>query len=133
MSVGILANRKSYYEILEHTQKGDTDITAWLNWFLVTLNETFDAVQKDLEPTLFKGKFWARVDRTQLRHEQIELLNRMLDGYFPDGVSTSMYHRDVGVSKPTARNLASLVKLGCLVQSEAGGRSTRYFLRKHDR
>lgn len=30
MSVVILENRKSYYEILEHTQKGGTDITAWL-------------------------------------------------------------------------------------------------------
>ncbi|EDL53715.1 hypothetical protein VSAK1_26105 [Vibrio mediterranei AK1] len=133
MSVGILANQKSYYEILEQTQKGDTDITAWLNWFLVTLNETFNAAQEELEPTLFKGKFWAIVDRTQLRHEQIELLNRMLDGYFPDGVSTSLYHSEVGISKPTAtRHLTRLVELGCVVKSGAGGRSTRYFLRIHD-
>ncbi len=33
MSVGILANRKSYYEILEQTQKEELDITAWLQWF----------------------------------------------------------------------------------------------------
>ncbi len=37
MSVGILANRKSYYEILEQTQKSGMDITAWLKWLLVTL------------------------------------------------------------------------------------------------
>ena len=42
MSVTILANRKSYYEILEKTQKGGMDITDWLKWFLDTLNETFD-------------------------------------------------------------------------------------------
>lgn len=34
MSVGILKNRKEYYEILESTQKGGLDITAWLKWYL---------------------------------------------------------------------------------------------------
>lgn len=133
MSVGILANQKSYYEILEQTQKGDTDITAWLNWFLVTLNETFNAAQEELEPTVSKAKFWSRIDQAQLTNEQIKLLNSMLDGGFPGGINVSEYHQEVGVSKPTAtRHLAALVKFGCLVRSGAGGRSTRYFLRNHD-
>ena len=133
MSVGILANRKSYYEILEQTQRGGTDITAWLEWFLVTLNETFAAAQEDLEPTILKANFWSRIDQAQLTNEQIKFLNSMLDGGFPDGINTSQYHQEVGVSKPTAtRHLASLVELGCLVKSGAGGRSTRYFLRRHD-
>ena len=33
MFVGIMANRKRYYEILEQTQKGDLDITEWIVWF----------------------------------------------------------------------------------------------------
>lgn len=133
MSVGILANRKSYYEILEQTQKGEMDITAWLEWFLTTLNGTFDAVQEELEPTVSKAKFWSRIDQAQLMNEQIKLLNSMLEGGFPGGINVSEYHQEVGVSKPTAtRHLTRLVELGCLVKSGAGGRSTRYFLRNHD-
>lgn len=130
MSVGIFANRKSYYEILEQTQKGDVDITPWLIWFFNTLNGTFDEVLKDIDKTVFKTNFWRNVDQTRLAKEQVKVLNRMLDGDFADGINTSQYHKVAKVSKPTAtRHLATLVELGCLVKS-GGGRSTRYQLVK---
>ena len=132
MSVGILANRKSYYEILEKTQKGDVDITAWVVWFFDTLNETFAEALKEIEQTVFKTNFWRRVDQTKLATEQVKVLNRMLDGDFADGVNTSQYHKVAKVSKPTAtRHLTALVELGCLEKSGAG-RSTRYVLAKCD-
>ena len=34
MSAQIRQERKAYYDILEATQKGDLDITRWLEWFL---------------------------------------------------------------------------------------------------
>ena len=37
MSSQIQKNRKSYYNILEKTQKGSMDITDWLVWFLENL------------------------------------------------------------------------------------------------
>lgn len=129
MSVCILANRKSYYDILEQTQKGDLDITAWLVWFFNTLDETFAEVLKEIDQTLFKTHFWRNVDQTKLTAEQAKVLNRMLDGDFEQGINTSQYHKVAKVSKPTAtRHLAALVELGCLVKSDAGGRSTRYQL-----
>ncbi|MBY7799971.1 Fic family protein [Vibrio fluvialis] len=129
MSVCILANRKSYYEILERTQKGDVDITPWLVWFFNTLNETFADVLKEIAQTLFKTNFWRTVDQTKLTAEQVKVLNRMLDGDFEQGINTTQYHKVAKVSKPTAtRHLAALVELGCLVKSDAGGRSTRYML-----
>ena len=39
MSAQILKKRNDYYKILERTQKGDTDITDWLVWFLQTLEK----------------------------------------------------------------------------------------------
>lgn len=129
MSVGILANRKSYYEILEQTQKGDVDITRWLVWFFDTLNETFSDALQEIEQTVFKTNFWRQVDQTKLSNEQVKVLNRMLDGDFKDGINTAQYHKVAKVSKPTAsRHLASLVQMGCLVKSGSGGRSTRYLL-----
>lgn len=53
----------------------------------------------------------------------------MLDGDFEEGINISLYHKIAKVSKPTAsRHLATLVELGCLVKTGAGGRSTRYVL-----
>lgn len=37
MSSRINAEKKSYYTVLERTQKGDLDITNWLKWFLECL------------------------------------------------------------------------------------------------
>lgn len=129
MSVAILANRKSYYEILEQSQQGEVDITAWLMWFLNTLGETFTNVLEEIDQTVFKTNFWRNVDQTRLSSEQVKVLNRMLDGDFDQGINTSQYHKVAKVSKPTAsRHLAALVELGCLVKSDAGGRSTRYKL-----
>ncbi|WP_447073357.1 Fic family protein [Vibrio alginolyticus] len=129
MSVAILANRKSYYGILEQSQKGELDITAWLMWFLNTLGETFTNVLEEIDQTVFKTNFWRNVDQTRLSSEQVKVLNRMLDGDFDQGINTSQYHKVAKVSKPTAsRHLAALVELGCLVKSDAGGRSTRYKL-----
>lgn len=128
MSVGIMANRKSYYEILEQTQKGNTDITPWLIWFFTTLNKTFDGVLNEIDQTVFKINFWRNVDQTQLTKQQVKVLNKMLDGDFADGINTSQYHKVAKVSKPTAtRHLAALVTEKCLVKSGAG-RSTRYKL-----
>ena len=50
----------------------------------------------------------------------------MLDGGVNKGVNTSQYHKVAKVRKPTASCLlAAFVELGCLVKSEAGGRSTK--------
>src|SRR5229473_1680527 len=38
MSAQIRLERKAYYDMLEATQKGDLDITAWLEWFLACLD-----------------------------------------------------------------------------------------------
>jgi Fic family protein len=46
MSVAILEQRADYYRVLEQTQKGGLDITAWLVWFLDTLNATLDRPSK---------------------------------------------------------------------------------------
>jgi len=129
MSVAILERRSSYYDILEKSQKGDTDITAWLVWFLDTLVASLKQVLADIEQTLLKTRFWQRVDQTQLNKEQVKVLNRLLDGDFSDGISNSQYGKVAKVSPATAsRHLAQLVEMGCLVKTSAGGRSTRYVI-----
>lgn len=129
MSVAILEKRKSYYDILEQTQKGELDITPWLTWFLETLDETFSGVLSEVDQTVYKTNFWRTIDQTKLQAEQVKVLNRMLDGDFKQSINTSQYQKVAKVSRATAtRHLAALVENKCLVKSDSGGRSTRYHL-----
>ncbi|WP_017223046.1 Fic family protein [Moritella dasanensis] len=129
MSVSILARRKGYYEILEQTQNGETDITAWLVWFFDTLNETLLTTLNDIDQTVLKTNYWLRIDQTQLTPEQAKVINRLLDGDFDQGINSSQYQKVAKVSKATAtRHLNALIEQGCLTKTGAGGRSTRYLI-----
>lgn len=42
LSAPIQRERKAYYDILERPQKGTMDVTAWLLWFLNSLQQALD-------------------------------------------------------------------------------------------
>jgi Fic family protein len=129
MSVSILERRQAYYEMLETSQKGELNITTWLVWFLDTLNASLHKSLNDIAQTVSKTNYWQRVDQTLLNHEQIKVLNRLLDGDFINGISSSQYQKVAKVSRATAtRHLAQLVEQEFLVKADAGGRSTRYLI-----
>jgi Fic family protein len=58
MSAQIRSQRDAYYDILEATQKGSLDITAWLRWFLDCLDLAFDRAETILGAVLAKARFW---------------------------------------------------------------------------
>src|SRR5690606_9977988 len=130
MSVAILERRPGYYRVLEQSQRGTPDITAWVLWFLDTLEASLDASIERIDRTLGKARFWQRFGDAGLLSEQIKVLNRLLDGGvsgFENGISASQYQKVAKVSKATAtRHLSDLVARGCLVKLSGGGRSTRY-------
>lgn len=130
MSAAILERRADYYRCLEASQRGTPDLTAWLVWFLETLDATLLNVLAQVERTLAKARFWQRSRTAHLLPEQVKVLNRLLDGGergFERGISASQYQKVTKVSKATAtRHLARLVEEGCLVKLPGGGRSTRY-------
>ncbi len=127
MSVTILHERSAYYQILEQTQKSDLDITLWLEWFVTILIKTLADRLQDIDNVIDKSQFWLRIDQTKLNAQQVKVLNRLLDGDFSQGISSSQYQKVAKVSRATAtRHLALLVELGCLEKTANGGRSTRY-------
>ncbi|PKG38341.1 Fic family protein [Psychromonas sp. Urea-02u-13] len=131
MSVSILKQRKSYYEILEQSQKATTDITAFIVWFLNTLNITISDVLDEMEQTIKKTRFWNINRDVKLTEEHKKVLNRLLEGDFELGINASQYQKVAKVSRATAtRHLAFLVESGCLDKTAAGGRSTRYVICK---
>lgn len=136
MSASILDDRKGYYRVLEASQRGGLDITAWLTWFLQTLLHSLQQAQARIGRVLAEARFWQQNRQHSLLPEQVRVLNRLLDGDlladdprggFAHGINASQYQAVAGVAKATAtRHLADLVGKGCLVKLPGGGRSTRY-------
>jgi Fic family protein len=133
MAASILADRAGYYRVLESSQKGGLDITAWLQWFLATLEQSLHQALQRVDRVIAKSRFWQQHQQQVLLPEQVKVLNRLLDGGergFPDGISASKYQAVAKVSKATAtRHLADLVDKGCLQRLPGGGRNTRYEIR----
>jgi Fic family protein len=130
MSASILDDRAGYYRILETSQKGTLDITAWLQWFLGTLLNSLEQALTRIDRVLAKTRFWQTHRSQALSAEQVKVLNRLLDGGergFEDGISAAQYQAVAKVSKATAtRHLSDLLEKGCIVRLPGGGRSTRY-------
>jgi Fic family protein len=130
MSASILADRAGYYRVLESSQKAGLDITAWLTWFLTTLQHSLHEALQRIDRVLAKARFWQQHQHQGLQAEQVKLLNRLLDGGergFEQGISAAKYQALARVSKATAtRHLADLLAKGCLQRLPGGGRSTRY-------
>ena len=129
MSAQIRLERKAYYDILEATQKGDLDITAWLEWFLRCLDRAIDGAEDLLSGVLHKAYFWEAIKDQPLNARQRTVLNRLLDGF--EGKLTSSKWAKLTKSSPDTalRDITDLVERGVLVRDGAGGRSTSYSLR----
>lgn len=128
MSAQIRAERKTYYEILEKTQKGALDITAWLEWFFHCLDRALDSTDAVLKRVLDKTKFWDKHNQTSINERQRLLINKLFDGF--DGkLTSSKWAKIAKCSQDTAlRDINALVKSGILEKEPGGGRSTSYVL-----
>ena len=128
MSAQIRQERNAYYEMLEKTQKGDLDITPWLEWFLACLNRAFDGAENTLADVFRKAEFWNKHTGAAFNDRQRDILNRLLDG-FEGKLTTSKYATIEKTSPDTAlRDITDLVERGILTKDEGGGRSTSYSL-----
>ena len=128
MSSQIRAERNRYYDMLESTQRGDMDITAWLQWFLECLEKAFDRAEETLSTVTGKARFWETIKDHALNERQRKVVNRMLDG-FEGKLTSSKWAKLTKSSQDTAgRDIDDLVRKGILARGEAGGRSTSYDL-----
>ncbi len=129
MSAEIRQRRKAYYDILEKTQKGDLDITAWLAWFLDCLDGAISRSEVELRNVLSKARFWETMRDAQLNERQRMMLNKLLDG-FEGKLTSSKWSQIAKCSQDTAlRDIDALIALRVLEKEAAGGRSTSYALR----
>lgn len=128
MSAQIRAERKQYYEVLERTQKGNSDITEWIIWFLDCLQEAINSTYDVLERVLQKAEFWKTHSTTILNERQQKMINRLLDG-FTGKLTTTKWGEICKCSQDTAlRDIQDLIKKDILQKEASGGRSTNYEL-----
>lgn len=128
MSAQIRAERKTYYDMLEATQKGSRDVTEWLLWFIACLDRAFDGAETILANVMRKAHFWEALADQPLNERQRKVLNRLLDGF--DGKLTNAKWAALAkTSSDTAlRDISDLVQRGILARDAGGGRSTSYSL-----
>ncbi|WP_421828356.1 Fic family protein [Larkinella sp.] len=130
MSAQIRKERNRYYEMLEKTQKGDLDITEWLDWFLGCLDRALSATEETLAGVLKKARYWEWLVTKTISERQRLMLNKMLDG-FEGKLTSSKWAKIAKCSQDTAlRDIQNLIELGILVKDESGGRSTSYLLKE---
>jgi len=128
MSAQIKNERKSYYKILEQTQKDDLNITEWIVWFLDCLKKAIISSNTIIDKVVKKHQFWARNGGLIKNQRQQKMLNKLMDN-FEGNLTTSKWAKITKSSQDTAlRDISDLVNKGILIKAKSGGRSTNYEL-----
>lgn len=130
MSAQIQKDRNEYYNILESTQKGDLDITEWLEWFLNCLYRSMENTGLTIEKTIDRSVFWDVNRDKSFNSRQTAMLQVLLDNFFGN-LNVSKWAKMTKTSTDTAlRDIKDLVEKDILIQ-EGAGRSTVYKLKMH--
>lgn len=132
VSAQICKEKKAYYDILEKTQKGNLEVTSWLQWFVSIVEEALVHAIDKMQTTLKKHHYWQHFNIVSINERQKKIVNMLWDG-FEGKLSTSKYSKIAKCSQDTAlRDLQDLVAKGMLQDSGEGGRSTNYILREDE-
>lgn len=122
ISSQINKDKGHYYDILEHTQRGDGDITEWIAWYASTLSVALDDAEAVVSTVLNKNFFWQKASAVVMSQRQTDVLNLFLDGY--EAKITSKTWASLGkCSKDTAiRDIQDLVSKGILRENCPGAK-----------
>jgi len=130
MSNQIFKEHKRYNEIIENTQKGISEITEYLEWFLGCFERALLSSEKNLEIILDKSRFWDKHKYTSINDRQRLVINRLYDNYDKEigFLRTSTYAKLTKCSTDTAlRDLQDLVSKKILMQEDSG-KKTNYLI-----
>ena len=130
MSAQIRKERRLYYDLLEKTQKGSLDITAWVHWFIACLDRAIEGTEISLSDVFRKERFWKTYSSISFNERQRLMLNMLLDG-FKGKLTSTKWATLAKCSQDTAqRDIQDLINKGALLKNPGGGRSTSYFLKE---
>lgn len=131
LSRQLLASRSAYYDALNQAQRGQTDVTAWVQWFARQITAACHAASQVIDQAIEKRHFWEKHEGIGLHERQRKVLQRLLDdgdGGFLGGLNAEKYMKMTGVSKATAtRDLSAMVAAGQL-WGHGTGKAVRYYI-----
>ncbi len=130
LSNQIFKEHKHYNKIIEETQKGTSDITHYLEWFLGCFERALLASEQNLEIILDKAHFWDRHKSTNINERQRLVINYLYDNYSKEVgfLRTSNYAKLAKCSTDSAlRDLQDLVSKEML-KAEDSGKKTNYVI-----
>ena len=126
----LCSQRKQYYQILETTQKGQLDITPWLNWFILAFDHALSTSESLIATILTKAKFWRLHQNANLNRRQKKVINHLLDAGpngFQGGLTNQKYTHLAKTSRATAyREILSLLNQHLLIKTAGKGRNSSY-------
>ena len=133
LSSQIMEERNFYYDVLEKSSKGKSDLTPWLTWFLDCFYRAMQKSEQIIGNVLAKAEFWQHHSQTEMNERQRKVVNRLLDtgrGEFKGGLTTRKYVSLAKTSRATAfREIDDLVEKKVLIKDPSSkGRSVRYDL-----
>ncbi len=128
MSSQIQKDRKSYYDVLEQTQKGSMDITNWLVWFLENLLNAIKSSDEILKDVLKRAEFWNKNSQVIFNERQKKVLNRFMDD-FKGNLTTTKWAKMCNCSQDTATiDIKDLISKKIL-KKVGDGRNTHYVIK----
>ena len=131
LSTAIEQNKQAYYDQLEQAQKGDTDISEWIAWFVDITIQSLDITQNTIAWTVQKASF-LKAHQDAMNERQLAVVLDLFSngvGGDPRSVNRNKYVKRAKCSPSTAlRDLQDLVSKSVLVQLPGEGRNTRYGL-----
>lgn len=130
LSNQLFKEHKHYNRIIEETQKGTSDITKYVTWFLGCFERALLASEQNLEIILDKAHFWDRHKSTNINERQRLVINYLYDNYSKElgFLRTSTYGKLTKCSTDTAlRDLQDLVAKEML-KVEDRGKKTNYII-----
>ena len=121
--------KRKYNDILERCQKGNCDITVWIEWYLGCMLRSIEGAEEMLSSILNKAIFWQNHSQDVISDRQKQVLNTYLDGY-AGKLKVKNWAKIASVSVDTAeRDVKALVSSGILVPQPGRIRDVAYGIR----
>ena len=122
----IKKDKRKYNDILERCQKGDCDITLWIDWYLDCMLRAIESAGEMLSSILDKSIFWQTHSQVLVSDRQKTVLNIYLDGYCGK-LNVKNWAKQAKVSDDTAgRDVKDLTEKGILVPQPGRVRNVSY-------
>jgi Fic family protein len=126
--IQVLNHRESYFEILEKTQTGTSDITDWVVWFLKEFSECCKAQSEMVNRYMTAALFWQKNSFIELNERQRKILNFLLISEKGFAITNRLCVEICSSNREAIkRDLSSLVEKK-LLKPEGLGRAVGYVI-----